>query len=313
MPLLIFAVLFAVVQTPPPVPRQAANKQASQAAEHHSKVNTGQSNSAIPISTGQPPTAPHGDSTANPAAPRNTEGTVSVRELPAVTVSTDGWNIASVILTGIYVLLTATLVGIGFFGVRYARRSLLAIESQLEKMGQQVTEMQSAGQQTQQIIERMKDTAKKELRAYVCISTAQIAFIQERAPSVEVQLKNSGKTPAHDVRMWIALGDGPYPWRTFPPAPEGLDMSISVIGPGEEPQAMEKQFRVFPEDLKLIIGTPILSLYVWGKVTYRDIFGDEWYTEYRLMFGGAERQMLRLENGIPVAFLRTDSEGNKAT
>jgi len=54
-------------------------------------------------------------------------------------------------------------------------------------------------------------------------------------------------------------------------------------------------------------------LYAYGKITYEDGFGNEWYTEYRLAFGGSERQHLRLENNIGVAFLRADGQGNEAT
>jgi hypothetical protein len=61
------------------------------------------------------------------------------------------------------------------------------------------------------IIDRMKDTAVRELRAYVSVSTAHIAFIEKRAPEVQVRVRNSGKTPAYDVRMWIGIGHGPYP------------------------------------------------------------------------------------------------------
>jgi len=36
------------------------------------------------------------------------------------------------------------------------------------------------------------------------------------------------------------------------------------------------------------IGTTKATIYVYGKVTYGDVFGNEWYTDYRLIHGGSE-------------------------
>jgi hypothetical protein len=114
--------------------------------------------------------------------------------------------------------------------------------------------------------------------------------------------------------MWVGIGYGTYPGGTLTPPSEGFGpSSISVLGPGEEPFATVKQYPVFPEESMAIIGTPELTLYIYGKIIYRDAFENERYTEYRLIFGGNERQGLRDKNGIGVAFLRGDTEGNNAT
>jgi hypothetical protein len=89
-------------------------------------------------------------------------------------------------------------------------------------------------------------------------------------------------------------------------------MSTSILGPGEEPHAMIRQYRAFSREAMRIIGTPQLTLYIHGRITYRDAFENERYTDYRLMFGGIEPHRLRNDNGIGVAFLRADTEGNEA-
>ena len=37
-----------------------------------------------------------------------------------------------------------------------------------------------------------------------------------------------------------------------------------------------------------LLGTQHGTIYVYGEVRYRDIFGTERFTKYRLMYGGAE-------------------------
>lgn len=313
MPLLILAVLLTVTQGAPPLPRKTADNQASQTAKHQHKTNADQNNATPSVASPASPPAPQSDGGANPAAPSNAEKPVTVAKLPAVTVSTDWWSKAGVILTGIYVLLTSALVGVGIFGVRYARRSLRAIESQLTKMGEQVAEMQSAGKQTGAMIEQMKETAQTELRAYVCLAEAVIEFRQERAPEVRVSMQNFGKTPAHDLRWTSGSIIAAYPWPARFPELADFPTAVSVFAPGGKPYTMIFKQPTLSGQLAQVLGTPHATLWVFGNVTYRDAFGKSHYTNYRLMFGGAEKVPVRQHpNGYKVALMKTDREGNDA-
>ena len=62
-----------------------------------------------------------------------------------------------------------------------------------------------------------------------------------------------------------------------------------------------------------VLGTPQATLYIYGKVTYKDAFGNEQYTNYRLIHGGAEAVRLKNKNGIPTGLLKPDTSGNDAT
>jgi len=227
---------------------------------------------------------------------------------PPVTVNArpDWWNRA-------YVLLTAALVSADFFGVWYARKSLRAIESQLGAMRQQITEMQNAGIQTGQIIERMKDTAERQLRAYVCMESAQIIFKRERSPEIHVHIKNFGQTPAYDVRMWIGGAIGQYPAPESPkPPPEGFQMSTSLLAPGAKPHAMVWRHPEINELLMPFLGTPQVTIYAYGEIAYKDAFGKPHITKYRLLHGGREPVRLMVKDGFPFGFLKPDTEGNEA-
>jgi hypothetical protein len=301
--------ILAVMQTSPPVPRQTADHQASQTDKREHKPTAGQSNAAPSVASPASPSAPQGKETTAAESHKNAEETIRVSELPPVTVKTgpDWWTRA-------YVLLTGFLVTIGFFGVCYARRSLRAIESQLVKMGQQVTEMQNAGMQTGQIIERMKDTAERELRAYVCMESARIVFKKERAPEVHVCVKNFGKTPAYDVRMWIGGATGPYPApEPLKPAPNELPMGVSVLPPGAKPYTMIWRSDEIPQQVMPILGTKAFTIYVYGRASYRDAFGKQRNTKYRLIFGGREpHNTVVNEGGFRMGNMKTDGEGNEA-
>lgn len=179
----------------------------------------------------------------------------------------------------------------------------------------QASQMIRAGAQTERIIGSMTDTAVRELRAYVCLSGALIKFKQERAPEVQIHMKNCGKTPAYEMRWWIHQWIAVHPLnQILPEPPENFPMSTTTLPPGEKPHMMlTKVPTPIPEQLMPLFGTPQMTLYIYGRVTYKDAFGNSRYTNYRLMYGGKESAApLHEENGILTGLLRPDTEGNEA-
>ncbi len=76
------------------------------------------------------------------------------------------------------------------------------------------------------------DTAQRQLRAYVCVNSALLKFPQPEVPEVQIHLKNSGQTPAYDVRGWIHIWIEKYPRKiSLPEPPEGFQKSKEIIGP----------------------------------------------------------------------------------
>lgn len=195
-------------------------------------------------------------------------------------------------------------------------RQRVTMHRQLEAMQGQLAQMESSGKQTEQIIKRMEDTAEKELRAYVCIGGAEIGFVQERAPVINVEIKNFGKTPAYNVQMWIgaAFGACPIPANVrLQPKPDSVRMSTSTMAPRGKPYTLPFQHPIIPEFAMSILGTPELTMYIYGEIKYVDAFKKERHTNYRLMFGGTTRQMLTVNKfGVRVANLRTAEDGNDA-
>jgi hypothetical protein len=147
------------------------------------------------------------------------------------------------------------------------------------------------------------DAARKELRAYAFMNSATIHdFEIGKTPMVEVVIANSGRTPAHDVVMWMAARslrtgavkfDRPEDTSGFSrgPIPPGGDkpMTIHWDSPVREGEAME-------------FARGERAIYVFGEVTYTDVFGEKHHTRFRLCHEHTRR----------VGAFGTMAEGNDA-
>src|SRR6266700_4781487 len=129
----IIGMVLAVAQTVVPVPRKTPKNQTGQSTQSKQSTKTDKQKSTAPATATVRPASPVSDGSSNPTSQCNACKPIIVSE-PAPVSRKDGWDRA-------YVIATILLVGIGGFGIYYARRSLRAIESQLTKMGEQKTEM----------------------------------------------------------------------------------------------------------------------------------------------------------------------------
>jgi hypothetical protein len=57
----------------------------------------------------------------------------------------------------------------------------------------------------------LRDTAQRQLRAYICVTGGLLKFLRPEVPEVQIHLKNAGQTPAYDVRGWIHMWIEAYP------------------------------------------------------------------------------------------------------
>jgi hypothetical protein len=177
MKLLLLAVLLSVMQTAPPVLRQAPDNPTA----HGQSINKDSSQNQAPIAppSVQNTTAPEKDSQSRNGQPKtDAQETIVVRELPPVTVnaSSDWWSRAYVVLTGFLVL-------IGGLGVRFALRTLRAIESQT-------------------------NAQIESLRARITFASTENTFtaiLHDGYVDMRMEFINTGGTPAYKVspETWI--------------------------------------------------------------------------------------------------------------
>jgi hypothetical protein len=149
----------------------------------------------------------------------------------------------------------------------------------------------------------MKDTAQRQLRAYVLAETGTIVNVAnpdkskgpksktgaelshpQWGPIVKIQIKNTGSTPAHDVVHWAGIYHRELPLKSpLPPMPSEGDFNKSPMGPG------------IPITKTLFFGPPLsadqikslkegtAAIYCQGIIHYRDTFMKKHFTRYRLM------------------------------
>jgi hypothetical protein len=157
-------------------------------------------------------------------------------------------------------------------------------------------------------------TAKRQLRAYICMDTADVRFVAGQ-PHATVNFKNCGETPAYEVRGWIGIEVMKYPPELPSSPPLRTLMPKQTIGPqGGLQYAGQRRSSVLSRDEIEKIEVGFLTFFVFGRIDYKDTFGKEWYTVYRLMAGGPEgvRAMVA-KDGSPIWALTPDVEGNEAT
>ena len=200
-----------------------------------------------------------------------------------------------VIVTALLVAATFALVVVAFSVVVVSSRQKRALNIQADRIEATAG---SAG-----------ETAMHELRAYVHVDAAEINVENRNAPSINVTARNLGRTPAFNVRHWIHMWTEKYPLigpDILPVPPDGFQMTTSVLPPnGHHQLPINKVPPPLSDIIASLLGTAEATLYVYGEISYRDVFGEERITRYRLMYGGGEP--------VDDKHLKPDFDGNEFT
>jgi hypothetical protein len=206
--------------------------------------------------------------------------------------------------------ITALFIG------RQASEAAKATKAAIDAAADANRNAESSRKQTDDLLKLTRETAIQDQRAYVCLTTAKIMFKDLKMPEIHIHMKNCGKTPAYDVRWWNATGIFKHPLDdvVLPSPSPNLRFGQAVIAPGTEPHIMIAGPRQPIEDqiVQMVLhGDPRATLYQYGRVVYKDAFGIERHTSYRLIHGG-DGVHLKNVNGVPTAILKPDHGGNEA-
>jgi hypothetical protein len=137
---------------------------------------------------------------------------------------------------------------------------------------------------TRQAIASADNATKTELRAYLAVVVGSAAF-QERLEPARRDLKfearplllNTGRTPASRIRFKARSAILPVP------LPDGIDLPVTYDkDPGEGVLGTNQNAQMFAtldgfcqdSEVETIKKGEGSALYVWGLVTYDDVFGD---------------------------------------
>jgi hypothetical protein len=130
-----------------------------------------------------------------------------------------------------------------------------------------------------------EDTAQRQLRAYMVADMSSVTrWKQGQTAEAETIMKNTGLTPAYDIEGWSAIMYDKYPLPYKFPISVPLETTLaqSVLGSGGVVRLKAPTKTVVPTletNTEFEAGT--MALYFWGKVTYRDAFGKERFTNFR--------------------------------
>ncbi|HEY9686321.1 MAG TPA: hypothetical protein V6C52_05035 [Coleofasciculaceae cyanobacterium] len=132
-----------------------------------------------------------------------------------------------------------------------------------------------------------EDTAHHQLRAYAGIDQVKINNFHTRGIRVvSLGLKNSGQTPAYDVRGWAKMAVRKYPSSIAELGdPENILLSKFTLESGETVwMSLSHDDYTDGERAEILAGTK--ALYVYGEVAYKDIYNQQHRSTFNLLQGG---------------------------
>jgi hypothetical protein len=166
------------------------------------------------------------------------------------------------------------------------KAAVATMQSASERQAGEVRESLRIGQET---VGTMQRNAERQLRAYITIKKCRVLCEQRPAGlwlEWHPEIINTGQTPAYDLRCAAKAGIKPS---TLPPGTDLMqeiertgEGSQYVLGPGQMIwNAPHLNRHMSAGDLKNLKSPwPTSAFYVWGIVTYKDIFGKEHWTTF---------------------------------
>lgn len=139
-------------------------------------------------------------------------------------------------------------------------------------------------------------TSRAELRAYV---NAEIATLTSGLaptpnwpqplglPACFLLIKNSGQTPAYKVRHWADIRFcrvRDQACLTYPPIED--KHALTIPPGGSITKRLVLQSPLSPDQIAAL-HRGYATIFIFGRVEYRDVFGKRRFSEYRLQHGGA--------------------------
>jgi len=143
---------------------------------------------------------------------------------------------------------------------------------------------------TWQQVEVARDTASRELRAYVYAVPGRVFHIDGESGSLQayVGIKNSGQTFAHDVERSVGVS---VFGSEIPDEVSSLmvrERGKFVIGPNGSHVFYRNGDKLTPVEAKQVRKLDGKRIYVIGTIAYRDVWGKSHTTDFCFMYYGAE-------------------------
>lgn len=242
----------------------------------------------------KPNPAPAEPPVANPEAEKSESVTTNTTEKPDTKTPSEWWTIG----------LTGALV---FLGLCQLIAMIVYVCWMIKSVGvarQSADAAKASADAASATVNTMKDTAGRQLRAYVHPVTALRYRDETGVLVIKLEIKNAGQTPAYECSHWMVEGVH----TGFPAPPEAFTnknapKGDSPIAPGESVDFFVSATELTPAQ-EAQIAAKIAAIYLFGEITYRDAFQTERVTKFRLVCVG---DLIRTGRFAPC------DEGNDAT
>jgi hypothetical protein len=175
-------------------------------------------------------------------------------------------------------LLTA---GILIFQALIFRRQARTFHNQAVRLRESVQEVKTATEATKSVAATLASNAHAQLRAYVFVTGIVVDKIAVgEVPIATVHIKNSGLTPAYDVELKGAM-HGVKSVSDLKPVDELKAAPRINIGPGGTISPENHFGGALSAGNMDELNAKKIVFYVYGKITYKDIYGRPHWTIYR--------------------------------
>jgi hypothetical protein len=183
----------------------------------------------------------------------------------------------------------AMLSSVWAFGALVAAfLGLVWIKGTLDSTREAVAQTTEATEEMREANRIATDNAKRQLRPYVHILSADLKLSDEGKPIAKIFWKNFGQTPALDFEAWTHSWTTHFPLICpLPRAPADMLISSNVLSPGNYSEATQPDGRPVSESNRTEIEAERSAFYVYGAAEYHDAFGEKHVSEFIYFCHGA--------------------------
>lgn len=130
-----------------------------------------------------------------------------------------------------------------------------------------------------------REIGQKQVRAYVVVNSAKYDWDKADEVVITVYIKNTGQSPASNIKMMGECFFDVYPAQNIPDHPIPEMPQSTHLGGGAELHGFYRLRGDIEEGIQLI-GKGTHAMYVQGTIIYDDVFGETHFTRYRFCHGG---------------------------
>jgi hypothetical protein len=163
-------------------------------------------------------------------------------------------------------------------------------EEQARDMKESIAASKESADAAKRAVELSDRTAERQLRAYI-FPSEQMTFdvAMGKQPRSEILVKNTGQTPASEVIAWagITVSNFPLDRELQRATPEYMKTaSRRVVGPGGSFKIAPVWNETITAQHMQMLENGTAAVFIWGEVTYVDVFGRSRKTGINGYFGG---------------------------